>query len=322
MEANSLKLSALLKEFCKWSVACEATKRKCAFSIAKLIKFVGNIPVGELTTAMCSRFQAYMKSADLSDGSVGSYFSACSQVFSWSKSQGLIKVNPFAKAQKVRRGTIEIRTYKPEEIQALLQVSPLRWTATFLCGLHGLRIGEILNLRWSDIDLDAGVLHIQYRPDKKDEHWQWGTKGKADRTVPMSQALWDCLCRLQVIAPWTYPFLKEQRCRRLQSLIGQLPEHIRKLPYNNFYRELGRIRRAAKIRSGGVHQLRKNAATHLAQQGLPLHETKTLLGHQSIDTTLRHYIAVDRQRCLQNGRNAFDNYQLGPVGFEPTTNGL
>jgi hypothetical protein len=86
----------------------------------------------------------------------------------------------------------------------------LRWTAFFLAALTGPRIGEIWNLRWEDLDLETGVIHIQARADKIGEYWRWTAKGKADRRVPMTDDLWAVLCRLQSVAPWRYPFLKER----------------------------------------------------------------------------------------------------------------
>lgn len=42
----------------------------------------------------------------------------------------------------------------------------------------GLRIGELVNLRWKDVDLDSQIVHVRIRDD-------WKPKGKADRIVPM-----------------------------------------------------------------------------------------------------------------------------------------
>ena len=41
-----------------------------------------------------------------------------------------------------------------------------------------MRIGELINLRWEDIDLKANLIHIRVRED-------WKPKGRRDRSLPM-----------------------------------------------------------------------------------------------------------------------------------------
>lgn len=315
-------LTALLREFDQWAPVQGTTKRKCKFAFNKLIKCFGDT---QLTYNQARRFQVYLK--DMSAASIHSYIAAASQVFAWGLNQGIVDENPFA-GLRVRPAKFEVAIYKPDEVQDFLKAvceigwrdktAALRWTGFFLCGLHGLREGEIWNLRWEDIDLDEGIIRIRHRPDKICQYWRWGTKSNSDREVPLSQSLWECLARLQVIATWRYPFLKRCTCERLQSQIGSLSEFQRKAPYSNFHREFRRIKLKVNLHrvlagkkkvSGDFHQFRKTAGTQLAQQGVPLHDAKELLGHTSIKTTLTYYIATDKQRCLQNGRAAFDAYQ-------------
>jgi len=323
--AHSITLSALFSEFDQWSPVQDTTKRKCKFAFKKLIECFGDIFADELTGKKASRFQIYLK--NMHDASIQSYCAAVSQVFAWAVKQKDLTENPFA-GLKVRVNIFEVHIYQPDEVEDLLEAAnkirwqdptaALRWRGFFLCGLHGLREGEIWNLRWDDINLDDGILQIKYRPDKKNEYWQWNAKNKSDREVPMSQSLWECLARLCIIATWRYPFLKQCTCLRLQSQVGNLSEFKRKAPYNNFHREFKRIKLSVnikrvlagrkKIKTGDFHQFRKTAGTQLAQQGVPLHDAKDLLGHASIKTTHTYYIATDKQRCLSQGRAAFNAY--------------
>jgi integrase len=42
----------------------------------------------------------------------------------------------------------------------------------------GLRIGELINLRWADVDLEKRVLHVRVQEE-------WKPKGLRDRVVPL-----------------------------------------------------------------------------------------------------------------------------------------
>jgi integrase len=323
--SHSLSISALFNEFENWAPVQQTTKRKCKFAIKKLIAFLGDILIADVTSQLCGRFQAYL-STMMPDSSVESYFAAASQVFAWSVQQKHLIENPFKGVKKIRHTGFEVRTYKADEIDDLLEAvtaiawkdrtAALRWTGFFLLGLHGLREGEIWNLRWDDIDLDAGLILIQYRPDKFGEYWKWQSKSKAEGEVPMSQELWECLSRMKVVIDWQYPFLKKCTYERLREQVGKLSEFQRKAPYNNFHRELRKIMKVAnrnraikgrKKITGDFHQLRKTAGTHLAAQ-VPIHFTKALLRQSSIKTTTAYYVAVDKQLCRQQGRDAFNAY--------------
>ena len=319
-------ISALFDQFEYYAPCQGTTKRKCKYAIKKLIACFGDKEIIELTSKLAGRFQVFLKST-MPDASVNSYFAAVNQVFAWAVQQKELLKNPFKGVKKIRPMNLEVKTYKPDEINDLIEAATavrwkdptaaLRWTGFFLCGLHGLRVGEIWNLRWDDIDLDEGLILIQYRPDKIGQYWKWQAKGKNEGEVPMSQELWECLSRMSVIIEWRYPFLKKCTYERLREQIGCLSEFTRKSPYNNFHREFNRIKEKANLKrtlknekkiAGDFHMLRKTAGTHLASQ-VPMHVAKDLLRQASIKTTARYYIAVEKQRCREQGRRAFNSYK-------------
>lgn len=318
-------ISALFQQFDQWALCQGTTKKKCKYAIKKLIDCFGDIEACELTAKLAGRFQTFLKDS-MSNASVHGYFAAASQVFAWAIQQNELPENPFNGVKKIRAAELEVKIYKPDEVNDLIEAATaikwrdptaaLRWTGFFLCGLHGLREGEIWNLRWDDIDLDEGLLLIQTRMDKFGQYWKWQSKSKAEGEVPMSQELWECLSRMSVIIDWRYPFLKKCAYERLRKQIGFLSEFTRKSPYNNFHREFNRIKEVANLKralkdkkkiAGDFHMFRKTAGTHLASQ-VPMHITKDLLRQASIKTTTKYYVAVEKQLCREQGRRAFNSY--------------
>jgi integrase len=76
---------------------------------------------------------------------------------------GLIPRNPADAVEPPRPRRYEARTLTAEEAQTLLRaIAGTRWHAfVALAVTAGLRRGELLGLRWSDLDLDAGRLSVR-----------------------------------------------------------------------------------------------------------------------------------------------------------------
>jgi integrase len=77
--------------------------------------------------------------------------------------RGRITRNPAALAKPPRVDEIEVEPYSVEEIQSLLRAAlarrnHARWAVALALGL---RQGEVLGLRWSDVDLDIGTLWVR-----------------------------------------------------------------------------------------------------------------------------------------------------------------
>ena len=60
-----------------------------------------------------------------------------------------------------------MRILDGQEIEALLAAAPAKYRTLLATAIFtGLRSGELLGLRWSDIDFAAGVVHVRRQVDK------------------------------------------------------------------------------------------------------------------------------------------------------------
>lgn len=333
MSDITLSLSQLFDEFMRWAPVRRSTKKKCRSAWRQWRAFCEAFP-----NAAAGKFQTFLRDqVGMPLTSVHSYTAAVSEVYRWLIEQGGeygVTVNPFQGVKRIRPGRRRVEVFTTDDLQSLFQaagrmpwrdpVRRMRWAGFFLVGLHGLREGEIWNLRWGyDIDLEGNTLRVQARGnDYAAGFWEWGTKTDMDREVPMSADLVAFLQRFAIVSTHLYPFLKAETYRTRMAQSWPLPEEARNYPYCNFWREFNAIRATAQIKAGTFHRLRKNAGTHLAEQRVPMAHARRILGHQSIKTTDQYYVAVDERLAMANARNAFDQIPLGPVGFEPTTKGL
>lgn len=325
LKHSSVTFSQLYEYYEVAALVEGATKKKCRSAFKQLKAAVGDIQAASLTVPLIGQYQLHMKEGDLSVATIRSYFAASSQVYSWGVENGLLAENPFAAAKKMRPVKREVQILTDDEVEDFCKAAAekdrqdptakLRWYLLIEIGsTSGLRAGELQNQRWEDIDLEAGVIRVRYRPDLFGQHWQWGSKGKTDRDVPLSQAAMDGLHRLREIAPWRYPFLKRVTCERLLKQVGTIPEATRKQPYCNFYRELRQIKALADlyrkarglppIKNGGLHVLRKTAITNWVRHGTSMPNAQYGAGHMSQQTTRDYYIAVLRSEAVESIRAA------------------
>jgi len=138
----------------------------------------------------------------------------------------------------------------------------------FMAFHTGARISEILNLRYSNVDLKNRVIRIS-------NNETFITKSKSERLIPINQSLYERLferlSKIITINNGDYLF---------QKLPG--------LRYNTQYISK-RFKKAVKI--AGVndkihfHSLRHSFASNLVQRGVNIYVIKELLGHQDIVTT-------------------------------------
>lgn len=178
-----------------------------------------------------------------------------------------------------------------EEVRAILAVvaNPKHRTALMMIYGHGLRVGELVKLRVSDLDPGRGVLHVRQ------------AKGRKDRCVPLSRSALDAVrdyVRLFRPAEWLFP--------------GQRPDrHVSPRTIQHVFR---RARDRAGIRKPAtLHSLRHSFATHHLERGTDLRYIQAMLGHASTKTT-EIYTRVTR-RDLARFPNPLDELMEGTPHF-------
>jgi integrase len=178
----------------------------------------------------------------------------------------------------------------PEEIKAILgalkgRSRPLLLTAIFT----GLRASELRGLRWHDVDLKGGELHVRQRADRYNEMGK--PKSKAGhRTVPLGPLV------LNVLREWKLACPKGELGLVFPTASGRVAGH------NDLVRVLkstmvaaGLTKQNGKPKYTGLHALRHFYASWCINpldrggQGLPPKVVQERLGHSSIVMTMDTY---------------------------------
>lgn len=133
----------------------------------------------------------------------------------------------------------------------------------------GLRQGELLALRWKDVDLNAGRLVVRQNVARG----VVGTpKNGRSREVPLNDRALGAL--------------NDHLHRRGELVFCQDDGSM--LTKNMCRRPLDRLRQGAGLMELGWHDLRHSFASHLVMRGVSLKAVQELLGHATIEMTMRY----------------------------------
>ncbi|MGW2278083.1 tyrosine-type recombinase/integrase [Streptomyces sp. NPDC001770] len=217
-------------------------------------------------------------------------------------------------ARNVRTGTPRPRRFEPltadEARQFLTAAGGHRLHTLFELALHtGLRKGELLGLRWGDLDLDRGTAAIRRTLQRTAAGGltTLPTKTRAsERRITLPTR---CLQSLKL-------HHEQQREREAAGTTWQHSGHVfttvQSTPIDptNLTRAFTTLLRRAGLRRIRFHDLRHSTATLLLEQGVELVVIKELLGHAHIGVTATVYAHVR----LRLQRDAIDTLGIALHG--------
>ena len=177
-------------------------------------------------------------------------------------------------------------------MRALLEAAQgTRNEALYVLALHtGLRQGELLGLRWADIDLEAGKLSVRRSLKIADHGLEFGPpKNKASRrSVPLNKSATAALRAHKARQNAERIAAGEWRDAQLvfASRVGGPTD-----PTNLYNREYKPLLERAGLAGLGFtfHALRHTFATALFSRGEHPKRVQSLLGHASITQTMDTY---------------------------------
>jgi len=182
----------------------------------------------------------------------------------------------------------------PEEIRRLLvaAVATPYGALVHVAVMTGLRQGELLGLRWQDVDLDAGVLHVQQTVQwlpRQGFIFRQPKTGKSRRAVALSP---DTVRRLrQHRGQRLEGSLTLGRVRQDDGLVFTTPLGTPIDPSNLRRTWLG-ILKGAGLGHLRFHDLRHAHATLMLRQGIHPKIVSERLGHSGVGITLDTYSHV------------------------------
>lgn len=181
--------------------------------------------------------------------------------------------------------------------------------ALFLLALGGgLRLGELLGLKWKDINFVDGTVNVvraisQANKIKKDGTRTWSTfehapKTKSSiRTIPLPSNVIDALKKHQI--QQHKEKLKNGELYTNNELVfcTELGSYI---DIRNLTRSYARVLNRAGIEHKKFHSLRHTYATRLFENNIPPKKVQALMGHSDIATTMNIYTHVMPEKLVND----------------------
>jgi integrase len=237
---------------------------------ASLIPFFGRRPIGAITARDIERYKARTARTGVKNKTINNRLTVLRKclatAYDWLELDG---APPEIEWLKCAPPKIDYLS-KDECAQLLAHSSGIVRELIQTALLTGMRQGELKGLQWSSIDWQTRVITVRHA--KNDWSDVLDTpKSNRVRYIPMNQALYHTLAG-----------------RRSEEGYVFLDSDGKPFDKKRLMRRLNRVCRRAQMRPIGWHILRHTFASHLAMKGAPLGAVQALLGHSSINTTMRY----------------------------------
>jgi len=174
--------------------------------------------------------------------------------------------NPVSIAGLLHPNNQKERTLTHEEQKRLLDSTNEYLRPVIIFALNtGMRKSEILTLKWSNVDLETGIITLE----------KTNTKSKKLRRIPINTVVRKLMLELKLKGKGSeYVFLSSKG-------IPYKKEGSLRQPF------LGALRRAG-IEGLRFHDLRHTAATRMIESGASIVAVSKILGHEDLKTTMRY----------------------------------
>lgn len=186
------------------------------------------------------------------------YLSYMKIMYAYGVRKKMLKENPLADWKKTKEKPRDLNL-TVEDLQKIVDAAaPHLKVVLLLLYATGARLGEVLTLKWLDIDFDSGMVRI------------WSKKTKDGRTVPVSRELLDVLGKFERTSPYVITY-KGHRVTRIQTAWETA------------------VRKAGLNYKPVPYEIRHLFATCLLTSGGDLAAVSKMLGHSTVKMTADVY---------------------------------
>ena len=272
-----------------------------------IVPKLGRARLRALTPAHVRKLMAEKATSGLGPRSVQIVHSTLRTMLGEAVREELVERNVAAVVRPPSVAHVEVQPWSPEEAGTFLgAVAEHRLYALFAVGVAlGLRKGELLALRWSDVDLEVGVVHVRqnvqrlptvglvFGPPKST---------RSRRTIPLPAA--------------SVRVLRAHRARQAAEMLALGPASVDSglvftsavgtvIEPRNLTRCFDELTAKAAVRRIRFHDLRHTCASMLLAQGVPARVVMDVLGHSQLAITTDLYSHV-MPTALREAADAMD----------------
>lgn len=269
----------LCDEYLEFSKANKTPQsfRRDQTSIANLKETFGGKLITAITAHNLERYKSKRRN-QVKPATINRELSCIKHMFNKAVHFGFLRHNQLNTVKKFKEPPGRVRYLNDEEIAKVLDQCASYLKPIVICALNtGMRKGEILSLKWQDVDLKNRFLFVRK------------AKNNETRTLPICEVLYETLKEIGPQLGNQYVFT-----------------HADGRPFREIYYGFKAAVKRAGINDFRFHDLRHTCASRLAMQGLDIRVIQELLGQKTLAMTMR-YSHLSHKTL----RNAVDQLNLG-----------
>jgi integrase len=234
-----------------------------------LVPYFGPYKLHQITPQLLEGFIVESRKRGVSPLTVNGYLRVLSAMLNKAVEWGYRARNVVSGGKKLKAPEKEARFLSYGDAAKLLKAVKYTrlWVVVGLGMLAGLRKGEILNLKWRDVDFEGRFIRVVNRPD---EGFQ--TKNYRNRTVGLHKDLKKILLWWRNTRSARVRFHKEDRSEYLVTYKGEKVASVERSLRSAY-------KKAGLSSARPFHTLRHSFGAYLAMAGVSLYEIAKLMGH-------------------------------------------
>ena len=264
---------------------------------------LGNVPIQQLNPRMLQDFYNYKYEVEkLSPKTIANINLFLHRALSFAVSEGYIAMNPAESINLPHGSKPQIEILTRDEQARLVQASYKHRYGVFirLVLFTGLRLGELLGLRWEDIDFRSGMLKVsrslnrlnKIRPNPGEATTEIVVQAPKSensvRSIPLLPAV------IRDIQSWRAVQQSDMAADSRYTDIGMLVTNplgkpVEPRTFRDYYDQIFGL---AGLRHFTFHALRHTFATRAMEQGMDVKTLSVILGHYSVAFTMDTYTHV------------------------------
>lgn len=248
-----------------------------------IVEHFGNARISDIETSDINKLLNKLARKGLAKKTVKNHKIIINRIFHFAVIDGDIRYNP-AKEAELPRNLPETKRHPatPTEESTIRQSSEI-WLLPYLALTTGMRKGELLGLRWEDVDFENNFIYV-----RRSVWYGSGIHIKEPKTEAGKR-------KIPIIAPLREELLKHRGEPQHFVFGGAAPLSEKKFryQYSKFQKETGV--------TATVQQLRKSFATIAVGANIAPDVLKSIFGHKNISTTLNIYAEVRDSRIAEAG---------------------
>ncbi len=247
-----------------------------------VIPILGYVPVKALNGEIIQRFVCKLNET-YSSGTVNTVIAVLLKSLNDARLNGVIsagEVPAFHRPQKVLRRVECFNSKEQRSIEKyILESKKKRLFGIIICFYTGLRIGELLALEWSDVDLENGRLNVN-----KSCHYGRDVNGVYKRIVeaPKTESS-------DRIVPIPHELTKYFKMMDTGDCLNVVSHNGKPVPTRTYQAAFTSILKKLGIENRCFHSIRHTFATRALESGMDVRTLSELMGHKNPSVTLSRY---------------------------------